>query len=114
MRLNNPFPQLVLLIAIFKDSTDAINPFPLHGEIATFLPSTVQVHQDKGSSSLGSIVKEKLVDIRLVANLIGSMIQSFWEKYEPIIIEMRQRYNTPKIMPMTEYLYEQVKSVRPR
>ena len=64
--------------------------------------------------SMGLLAKEKMVDIDLVAILIGSTIQNFWEKYEPIIIEMRHRYNTPKIMPMTEYLYEQVKMVRPR
>lgn len=38
----------------------------------------------------------------------------FWEKYEPIIIEMGNRWNTPKIMPMTEYLYKQIKNIRPR
>jgi hypothetical protein len=64
--------------------------------------------------NMGLILHENLVDVRFVANLIGSMIQNFWEKYEPILIEFRQRYNTPKIMPMTEYLYNQVKQVRPR
>jgi len=64
--------------------------------------------------NMGLVSKEKLVDIHLVANLIGSMIQSFWEKYEPIIIEFRQRYNTPRIMPMTEYLYKEIKRVRPK
>jgi len=64
--------------------------------------------------NMGLFLKEKMVDVHLVANLIGTTIYSFWEKYEPIIIEMRHRYNTPKVMPMTEYLYEQVKSVRPR
>ncbi len=64
--------------------------------------------------NMGLISYEKMVDIHFVANLIGSTIQDFWEKYEPILIEWRQRYNTPKIMPMTEYLYEQIKRIRPR
>ena len=57
---------------------------------------------------------EKMVDIHFVANLIGSVIQDFWEKCEPILIEWSKKYNTPKIMPMTEYLYEQIKTIRPR
>ena len=64
--------------------------------------------------NMGLISYEKMVDIRFVANLIGSTIQGFWEKYEPILIEFRKRWNTPKVMPMTEYLYEQVKTLRPR
>jgi len=64
--------------------------------------------------NMGLISYEKMVDIRFVANLIGSTIQGFWEKYEPILIEFRKRWNTPKVMPMTEYLYEQVKTIRPR
>jgi hypothetical protein len=64
--------------------------------------------------NMGLLSHEKLVDIKFVANLIGSMIQNFWEKYEPVISEMSNRFNTPKIMPMTEYLYEQLKTIRPR
>ena len=64
--------------------------------------------------NMGLLSHEKLVDIHFVANLIGSMIQNFWEKFEPIISEMSVRWNTPKIMPMTKYLYEQIKMIRPR
>ena len=64
--------------------------------------------------NMGLIAYEKMVDIHFVANLIGGQIQDFWEKTEPILIEWGKRYNTPKIMPMTEYLYEQEKTIRPR
>jgi hypothetical protein len=64
--------------------------------------------------NMGLIAHEKMVDIHFVSNLIGSAIQDFWEKYEPILIEWKKKYKTPKIMPMTEYLYEQIKTIRPR
>ena len=64
--------------------------------------------------NMGLVLHAKMVDVHFVANLIGSMIQSFWEKYAPIIRALQARFNTPRIMPMTEYLYEQVKRVRPR
>ena len=64
--------------------------------------------------TMGLIAYENMVDIQFVANLLGSAIEGFWEKAEPILIEYSKQWNTPKIMPMTEYLYEQIKTIRPR
>jgi len=63
--------------------------------------------------NMGLFVKEKLVEKEWVANLIDYMILDFWEKYEPIIIKMGEPYNNPCITPMTKYLYEQIKRIRP-
>ena len=101
----------VLLLWKWKDSNDFFEKYGPEKNLDKFMKFTLTTTY---LENMGLFLKEKLVDTHLVANLVGSMIQNFWEKYEPIIIEMRQRYNTPKIMPMTEYLYEQVKSVRPK
>ena len=101
----------VLLLWKWEDPNDFFEKYGPEKNLDDFMKFTLVTTY---LENMGLFSKENLVDIRFVANLIGSVIQSFWEKYEPIIIEMRHRYNTPKIMPMTEYLYEQVKSVRPR
>jgi hypothetical protein len=101
----------VLLFWKWKDTNDFFEkygPEKNPDEFTKFASVTTYLE------NMGLLSHEKLVDIHFVANLIGSMIQNFWEKYEPIISEMGNRYNTPKIMPMTEYLYEQIKSIRPR
>jgi len=63
--------------------------------------------------NMGFALKEKLVNVRMVAYLVGTVIQGLWEKYEPILTEFKRRYKTPRIMPMTEYLYKRIKQVRP-
>nr|MDO8135747.1 hypothetical protein [Candidatus Njordarchaeum guaymaensis] len=63
--------------------------------------------------NMGLVLKEKLVSARMVANLVGTTILGFWEKYKPVIREFQRRYKLPKVMPMTEYLYQEVKMVRP-
>ncbi len=64
--------------------------------------------------NIGLLLKEKLVNVRWVAYLIGTTIEGFWEKYQPILIELQKRWNAPEVMPMTKHLYEILKRVRPR
>ena len=101
----------VLLLWKFKDANDFFEKYGPENNAEEFMKfASVTTYLE----NMGLISHEKLVDIQFVANLIGSMIQNFWEKYEPIISEMSNRFNTPKMMPMTEYLYEQVTTIRPR
>jgi hypothetical protein len=101
----------ILLLWKWKDPNDFFEKYGPEKNLDEFVKFTsVTTYLE----NLGLALNENLVDVRLVANLIGTTIYSFWEKYEPILIEFRQRYNLPKVMPMTEYLYKQAKSVRPR
>ena len=95
----------------WKDFDDFVEKYGPEKNINEFMK---QVMITTHIETMGLIAYEKMVDIHFVANLLGSTIQDFWEKAEPILIEWSKRYNTPKIMPMTEYLYEQVKTIRPR
>ena len=101
----------VLLLWKWKDFDDFFEKYGPEKNLDEFMKWViVTTHLE----NMGLVSYEKMVDIHFVANLIGSIIQDFWEKYEPILIEWRKRYNTPKIMPMTEYLYEKIKRIRPR
>jgi hypothetical protein len=53
---------------------------------------------------IGVLVKEKLVDIRLVAILMKSTIMHFWEKLEPVVMELRKELDYP-VASETEHLY---------
>ena len=57
---------------------------------------------------LGVLVKEGYIDIRLVALLMTGRIRVFWEKFEPIIDELREFHNYPRWMSETEYLYNEL------
>lgn len=57
---------------------------------------------------LGVLVKEKFVDIRLVALLMTIMTRTWWEKYKPIIEEMRRGMGWPRYLSESEYLYNEL------
>ena len=57
---------------------------------------------------LGVLVKEGLVPIRLVALYIAGLTRTYWEKFGPIIEEMRVRTNSPRGLSETEYLYRKL------
>ena len=52
---------------------------------------------------------EGLVDIRLVAKLMGGSTVSIWENTEKVVKAIRKEYNFPRIAYDTEYLYNRLK-----
>ncbi len=57
---------------------------------------------------VGVLVKEDLLDIRLVALLMTGQVKAFWEKTESIVEENRERFNYPRWVSETEYLYKEL------
>jgi len=54
---------------------------------------------------IGVLVREKLVDIRLVAELMSGPVRWFWERYRPMVLECRRELGFPRMMIEVEYLY---------
>jgi hypothetical protein len=57
---------------------------------------------------LGVLVKENLLDIRVVALLLTGLVIQFWDKFIPIIDETREAFETPRFLSENEYLYNQL------
>jgi hypothetical protein len=57
--------------------------------------------------NLGVLVKRKLVDISLVADIYA--VNETWEKLKPWIEQTRRRANNPKLYEWFEYLYNEMK-----
>ena len=57
---------------------------------------------------VGVLVKENLVEIRLVAELIAGITRKFWEMHQPIIAEIRAFTGQPRFLSETEYLYNRL------
>ena len=57
---------------------------------------------------LGVLVKENLLDIRIVALLLTGLVIRFWDKFIPIIDEAREAFGSPRFYIETEYLYNQL------
>ena len=58
---------------------------------------------------LGVHASRNLIDVAMIDDLMSSVIINFWEKFEPIVVEMRKE--TPQYGEYTEYLYRQVKKI---
>jgi len=58
---------------------------------------------------IGLMVNKKLIDISLVENLMSTHIIIFWEKINPLSIELRRAFNRPQIDVWKEYLYNEIK-----
>ena len=57
---------------------------------------------------VGVLVKENLLDIRMVALLMTGQTKEFWEKIESIVEEAREYFNYPRFVSETEYLYDEL------
>ena len=59
--------------------------------------------------SIGLLVRENLIDVDMVDELMSGLITRTWERIEPIIFEYRERFNWPQAGRSFEYLYNEMK-----
>ena len=59
---------------------------------------------------LGVLVRENLLDIRVVSLLLTGLVIQFWDKFTPVIDDVREALEWPRFYIEAEYLYEQLKS----
>ncbi len=57
---------------------------------------------------LGTLVKENLLDMRVVALLVTGLVIQFWDKFIPVIDEVREALEWPRFYIEAEYLYDQL------
>jgi len=57
---------------------------------------------------VGVIVRENLVDIRLVSQLMSGNVLWFWDKFGPGIVECRRDFNWPRMGVEIEYLNNRI------
>ena len=57
---------------------------------------------------IGVLVKENLLDIKFIAQLIGGDVKNCWEKIAPYMDEFREKAKAPRGFIEFEYLYNEV------
>ena len=58
---------------------------------------------------MGFLVKEKIVNIKLVDELLGYWVIKAWENIKPLVYGWRKQYNIPESYCWFEYLYNEMK-----
>ena len=62
--------------------------------------------------SVGTLVRNKLTDIKFMPRGIALMVIGFWEKFSPISSELEAVWGNVDIFGEIEYLYNKVKQAR--
>jgi len=58
---------------------------------------------------MGFLVREKIVHIKLVDELLGYWVIKNWEAIKPLVYGWRKQYNIPESYQWFEYLYNEMK-----
>ena len=95
----------------FEESQD--KPTFLLGETDIEVASVVG-HVCAFFEGMGLLVKKKLIDINLVAELLSSPLFWVWEKLEKHIRRARELQERPQIWEWFEYLYYEIKRIPSR
>jgi len=64
--------------------------------------------------AIGVLVNRGMIDVTLVDDLMSGSILKWWEKFEPVQLEIRERFNWPQNAEWVEYLYHQIKPIAER
>lgn len=57
---------------------------------------------------LGVLVRENLIDIKLVAEMHSGVILRWWAKFGPAVLKCREAWNLPRYYIETEYLAKRI------
>jgi hypothetical protein len=85
----------------YKDYKDFVKKYSIRSDPA---PESTWLFE-----ALGVLLKNKLIDIRLVDDLFTGPSKWFWEKLKPIVEDTRKRFNYPQYAEHIEYLYNEMK-----
>ncbi|MDB5232185.1 MAG: hypothetical protein JWN76_2990 [Chitinophagaceae bacterium] len=60
--------------------------------------------------TLGILLADKLIDISLVDKTLGSFVTSTWEKYKPVVLDMREKLPDPFLAEYFQWIAEQIET----
>ena len=62
---------------------------------------------------IGLLVYRKFVELDIVFDFWGDILQLTWEEHEQLIIDMRKDSGAPRMLEFWEYLYKELKKIQP-
>ena len=90
----------------FEDYEDFMNKYWMTSNLEAFAKWGRAQNYLEG---MGVLMKRGLLDPSLMDDLQSGYIITMWEKYEPIIYEIRVRMNQPQFGEFFEYLYREIR-----
>ena len=92
----------------WKDLDDYMSKYgSIHPENSAMMASVFMTYD-----GMGALVKRGLVNPELVYDLLNIQAVETWEKFRPLISEIRTSYNVPHVFEYYEYLYNLLEEIR--
>ncbi|UCG44884.1 MAG: hypothetical protein JSV58_05695 [Candidatus Bathyarchaeota archaeon] len=90
----------------FKDYTDYVKKYgsPLSGTPTNRKWLITGLYFE----GIGVLLRRKLIDIRLVDDLLSGPIKNMWEKIKPLVEAVRKQLGQPTVMEYFEFLYNEM------
>ena len=66
------------------------------------------VHILQQMENLGLLLAEKLININLLDKTLGTFVTSTWEKYKPLVLDMREKSADPYMSEYFQWMAEQL------
>ncbi len=66
------------------------------------------IHLSQQMESLGLLLAERLINIDLVDKTLGSFVSTTWERFKPLVADMRQKRDDPYLNEYFQWMAEQI------
>ena len=94
----------------WKDLDDYLSKYgAIHPEEQSMMSSVFMTYD-----GMGALVKRGLVNPELVYDLLNIQAVETWEKFKPLINDIRTKFNVPHAFEYYEYLYNLMEEIRKR
>jgi len=98
------FAELIHYVTSHKNipaHTHQLRALPAHEQ-------TIFIQLAQQMESLGLLVAEKFINLNLVDKTLGSFVSTAWEKYKPLIVEMRSTQSDPFLAEYFQWLAQRI------
>ncbi len=66
------------------------------------------IHFSQQMESIGILLAERYISVDLLDKTLGSFINANWEKFRPLVTEMREKFNDPYMSEYFQWMAEQI------
>jgi hypothetical protein len=107
-RFDNPVLMNSFVKAYYQEWSDFDDWFLKYGPQGDIDGHASWIFLNNSIQGIGVLVRKNLVDVGIVYDLMGTMVALHWEKAEPLVRGMRERFQV-KMYNDVEFLYNELR-----
>ena len=107
-RFDNPVLMNSYVKAAYQEWSDFDDWYTKYGPQSDVDGYASWLHLNNSIQGIGVLVRKNLVDVGIVYDLMGTMVARHWEKAEPLVRGLRERFQV-KMYNDVEFLYNELR-----